>query len=738
MFSEDNIISSAKVETEKKSEYPDVEESFSYENFEKYILNSNENFTNLLSFIRKIELQDLQIRFNTWRILLGVLKADSTDEEKKQQIEKDRQVYKELWEKYKSKQQPPEVDKPKPVFNPLMKNTQNSPWNGYFEDNELRSDIKKDVERTYQDKQFFVNLKIKNMLTNVLFVFCKKNSDVSYKQGMNEVAASFIIVYFVEALYIQKHQKEAGASQRSLEMAQFMMNMNYAEADIYTLFCKMMDIGHLEMFRPYLAENSKKKQEYNINSKKSQAILLRISKIQDNYLKIVDLELFKHMKLLNVEFQIFLLRWIRCVHTREYHLDDSFKIWDNIFYEYFLNPTIENDFFLIDCICLAMMQYVRGQLMEKEEQSDCLQRFLKYPPVENIKPIVDVAFKIKDIITKGLNEKEDLYLQSLQTKEQDKEENRVVKTKQQGNKNLILFSSGFASKSSNISQASSSIKDIQIQAKKQRKGIFEENSDGEIENDQKEEQYPSKPSQETHAKSEEPHRKQQKKKVDLSDDEEEDSKPAQKNLSGVGFPVASFSHKAASIETNQNQKKKPRPVVFPDFQKEEQEAEKPAFVPPYQQQQKQQSQQKEEQQTIIAQSNTSKVNESPLFENSSSNSVGGVYFKSSEISNMTKKLGSSLDILNYIFSKDLKNENLKKAIEDIEFIERELKKKANPSQAPIFSTSQAGSNQSFVTSSSQKNKPILFSSGTQEDKPKNSVKIEQSTGFVVYKTNLNE
>ena len=45
-------------------------------------------------------------------------------------------------------------------------------------------------------------------------------------------------------------------------------------------------------------------------------------------------------------------------------------------------------------------------MLEKEEYTECLQRFLKYPPVENLKPIVDVAFKIKDIINKGMSEKE--------------------------------------------------------------------------------------------------------------------------------------------------------------------------------------------------------------------------------------------------------------------------------------------------------------------------------------------
>ena len=37
-------------------------------------------------------------------------------------------------------------------------------------------------------------------MSDILFVWCKLNSDISYKQGMNEVLASIIYVYFKEAV----------------------------------------------------------------------------------------------------------------------------------------------------------------------------------------------------------------------------------------------------------------------------------------------------------------------------------------------------------------------------------------------------------------------------------------------------------------------------------------------------------------------------------------------------------
>ena len=46
-------------------------------------------------------------------------------------------------------------------------------WNNYFENNDLKNEIKKDVDRTYSDKEFFSNLKIKGLLSNILFIWSK-------------------------------------------------------------------------------------------------------------------------------------------------------------------------------------------------------------------------------------------------------------------------------------------------------------------------------------------------------------------------------------------------------------------------------------------------------------------------------------------------------------------------------------------------------------------------------------
>lgn len=54
----------------------------------------------------------------------------------------------------------------------------------------------------------------------------------------------------------------------------------------------------------------------NPNSKNNSPILQRISQLEDHKLKILDIELYRALKLQDVKTKSFLLRWIRCLHSR--------------------------------------------------------------------------------------------------------------------------------------------------------------------------------------------------------------------------------------------------------------------------------------------------------------------------------------------------------------------------------------------------------------------------------------
>jgi TBC1 domain family protein 5 len=116
-------------------------------------------------------------------------------------------------------------------------------------------------------------------------------------------------------------------------------------------------------------------------------ILGRCSMMYEIFLPKVDKELYKSLKYHNLEPHIFLLyknyflnffffykrydrRWIRCIFTREFHLSDAINVWDSLFYEYYLDSE-NNRFFLIDCMCLAMICYVRAERKIKNKVEIC-------------------------------------------------------------------------------------------------------------------------------------------------------------------------------------------------------------------------------------------------------------------------------------------------------------------------------------------------------------------------------
>lgn len=106
-----------------------------------------------------------------------------------------------------------------------------------------------------------------------------------------------------------------------------------------------------------------------------------------------------------------LLRWIRCILNREFLLADAILLWDAIFS--CANVAIENknteftgrldpkkEFLLLDFLCVAMLVFVRGFLLESDANG-CLMRLLKFPPVENITELVSMAVRYRDYILGG-------------------------------------------------------------------------------------------------------------------------------------------------------------------------------------------------------------------------------------------------------------------------------------------------------------------------------------------------
>ena len=57
-----------------------------------------------------------------------------------------------------------------------------------------------DVERTYQELHLFQSKDIQQLMQDVLLVWSKKNSEISYMPGMSDLLGCVVYTYFKEAV----------------------------------------------------------------------------------------------------------------------------------------------------------------------------------------------------------------------------------------------------------------------------------------------------------------------------------------------------------------------------------------------------------------------------------------------------------------------------------------------------------------------------------------------------------
>jgi TBC1 domain family protein 5 len=78
------------------------------------------------------------------------------------------------------------------------------------------------------------------------------------------------------------------------------------------------------------------------------------NRIQSNLLRTTDPLLWKHMQAAGIEPQIYGIRWLRLLYTREFDMRSAMKLWDGLFA---CDPT----FGLAPWICVAMLIRIRNE-----------------------------------------------------------------------------------------------------------------------------------------------------------------------------------------------------------------------------------------------------------------------------------------------------------------------------------------------------------------------------------------
>ncbi|XP_071104007.1 TBC1 domain family member 5-like isoform X4 [Haliotis cracherodii] len=281
------------------------------------------------------------------------------------------------------------------INNPLSQDDE-SPWNQFFQDNELRLTIKQDVIRTYPKIEFFQSNQLRNLMVDILFIYAKVNPDLSYRQGMHELLAPLIFVLHCD------HQAFLHASEIETlhylhithrDIVKEIMSPTHLEHDAYAMFCQIMETvepwyttkEHMIKGREYMvAQPFSRPQDLN----PSNVIVTKLTRIQDYLLKKFDAELHLHLERLDIAPQIYGIRWVRLLFGREFPMQDLLVIWDAIFADGI-------GFDLVDYVFVSMLLYIRDLLLASDYAAS-LSCLMKYVPVGDVHYFIEKALYLRE------------------------------------------------------------------------------------------------------------------------------------------------------------------------------------------------------------------------------------------------------------------------------------------------------------------------------------------------------
>ena len=228
--------------------------------------------------------------------------------------------------------------------------------------------IKLDIDRTYQDKALFLKEEVKELMTNVLFIWAKENPQLAYKQGMNDLLG--VLVYVA---YCDLPEDFSGVSKENEEMLKVLLNKADLEADLFWCFDKIMDRGVRDLFSPVLTKSkislNKKNDLFQWDNERNKNELVGVDKSQEanvspilrrshfihhNLLKTLERGLYDYMEKQKIEPQMYLQRWLRCMLTREFGMHDCLIIWDALL----ASSSDEAGIPLLDYMCVSMLKFV--------------------------------------------------------------------------------------------------------------------------------------------------------------------------------------------------------------------------------------------------------------------------------------------------------------------------------------------------------------------------------------------
>jgi len=239
------------------------------------------------------------------------------------------------------------------------------------------------------------------MMLRILFIWSKENAELGYKQGMHELLAPIIYTLVKERQALTPSSSYSAGLASSVpyellpatstpaaawelelvSLLKYFHEPDHIEPVAYAIFRQLM-LRISDWYKPVVLPPSQQAiqdplaalaQELLKSNNPDQAPTpngpiggspsTRKSRyIQEVLLKKFDPQLHGRLSSLGIEPTVYLLRWIRLLFGREFHLEDAVLMWDAIF-------AYDDKLSLVEYIATAMLIYIRSQCTPHRHKS---------------------------------------------------------------------------------------------------------------------------------------------------------------------------------------------------------------------------------------------------------------------------------------------------------------------------------------------------------------------------------
>ncbi|KAJ2771038.1 hypothetical protein IWQ56_001937 [Coemansia nantahalensis] len=237
---------------------------------------------------------------------------------------------------------------------------EDSPWSQFHRDQELRRTIQQDVARTFPDEAYFGAARVQRLLADVLLVYARMHSALGYRQGMHELLAPLLMAVDRDAV-----DCVGGGSGCRLASV---LDRRFVEHDAFALFGRLMRLCAAWYQVPSLASPPA--------APRVQTPIVAQCHLMLDKLALVDPRLGERLRGLDIEPQLFGIRWYRLLFSRELaRLDDVCALWDVLFADSAAGPLR-----LVDWVAVVVLLANRRRLLHGDYE-ECLTTLLHLPPL---------------------------------------------------------------------------------------------------------------------------------------------------------------------------------------------------------------------------------------------------------------------------------------------------------------------------------------------------------------------